>query len=207
MELELMFSDQKWNILRCLSEDRYSPLQLAEKLNTTMANISQQLRLLEAVSLVKKEKIKNRDKGKPRTLFSLNEDVAYLIPTMHNFANKKLLRVKNHHKIVLKIWFLENPELHPHVEKLYWKIEPYLSQIGAIAVKQSAKEIIIISDKPHEIEKVLHKNKAIITRIISTEEAERAMKYHKEPFSQFSDLSIIYDHDNIFQKPMEVLTK
>lgn len=207
MELELMFSDQKWNILRCLSEDRYSPLQLAEKLNTTMSNISQQLRLLEAVSLVKKEKIRNRDKGKPRTLFSLNEDIAYLIPTMHNFANKKLLRVKNHHKIVLKIWFLENPELHPHVEKVYWKIEPYLSQIGAIAVKQSTKEVIIISDKPHEIEKVLNKNKAIITRVLSTEEAERAMKHGKEPFSQFNDLSIIYDNDNIFQKQMEALTK
>jgi hypothetical protein len=41
MELELMFSEQKWNILKCLADGKASPLQLAEKLNTTMANISQ----------------------------------------------------------------------------------------------------------------------------------------------------------------------
>ena len=76
MELEPMFTEQKWNILKCLSEEKYSPLQLAEKLDTTMANISQQLRLLEAANLVKKKKIKNRDKGKPRTLFSLTDDYA-----------------------------------------------------------------------------------------------------------------------------------
>ena len=52
-----MFTEQKWNILQCLSKDKFSPIQLAEKLNTTMANISQQLRLLEAANLVKKEKI------------------------------------------------------------------------------------------------------------------------------------------------------
>ena len=201
-----MFTEQKWNILQCLSKDKFSPLQLAEKLNTTMANISQQLRLLEAANLVKKEKIKNRDKGKPRSLFSLNEDIAYLIPAMHNFANKKLLRVKDHHRIVLKIWFLENPELHPHIEKLYWRIEPYLSQIKAIVVRQSSKEIILISDKSDEIEKIINKSQVISIKQYSTEEAERAIKNHKEPFSSLNDLSIIYDQNNIFQKPMEVTT-
>ena len=34
MELETMFTEQKWNILKCLSEEKYSPLQLAEKLDT-----------------------------------------------------------------------------------------------------------------------------------------------------------------------------
>jgi DNA-binding HxlR family transcriptional regulator len=208
MELELMFAEQKWNILKCLSEGKYSPLQLAEKLNTTMANISQQLRLLEAANLVKKEKIKNRDKGKPRTLFSLNEDVAYLIPAMHNFANKKLLRVNDYHKMVLKIWFLENPELHPHIEKLYWKIEPYLSQIRAIVVKQSSRELFIITDKSAEIERIADKSKAINIKVFSPEEAEKAIKNRKEPFSSVSELSIVYDNNNILSKnPTEVIPK
>ena len=201
MELELMFSEQKWNILKCLSEDKFSPIQLAEKLNTTMANISQQLRLLEATNLVKKEKIKNRDKGKPRTLFSLNDEYAYLIPTMHNFAEKKLLRVKYHHRIILKIWFLENSELHPHLEKLYWKIEPYLSQIEALAIKQSSKELVIISDKSDEIEKAItDKSKVISIKIFSTVEAERILKQKKEPFFQLSELSVLYDPNSFFSK-------
>ena len=195
-----MFSEQKWNILKCLSEGKYSPIQLAEKLNTTMANISQQLRLLEAANLVKKEKIKNRDKGKPRSLFSLSDDYAYLVPTMSNFTDKKLLRVKDHHRIILKIWFLENPELHSHIEQVYWKIEPHLSQIQAIAINQVSKEVILISNKPDVIEKAVSKSKAINVKIFSSEGAAKALQLSKEPFSSLSELSVIYDPNNILSK-------
>ena len=199
MELETMFTEQKWNILKCLSEDKFSPLQLAEKLNTTMANISQQLRLLEAVNLVKKEKIRNRDKGKPRSLFSLTEDYAYLISTMHGFANKKLLKATEHHKIILKIWFLESSELNYGLERIYWKTEPYFKQIDAIAVNEKLKEIIIISDKEKEIKKAIGQNEAISIKIIPKEDCVKLVKQHKEPFSLISGLSIIYDPNSILK--------
>ena len=51
------------------------------------------------MSYYKKEKIKNRDKGKPRTLFSLTGDYAYLISAMDNFADKKLLETTPGQKI------------------------------------------------------------------------------------------------------------
>jgi DNA-binding transcriptional regulator GbsR (MarR family) len=199
MELETMFTEQKWNILKCLSKEKYSPLQLAEKLNTTMANISQQLRLLEAANLVKKEKIRNRDKGKPRALFSLTDDYAYLISAIQSFANKRLLKVTPHHKIILKIWFLKTPELHYAIEKLYWKIEPYIDNIDAIAVNLASKEVIIISDKVKEIEKVINKNKSISVRIFSKKDAEKLIKQSKEPFSSVSEITTIYDPNNMLK--------
>jgi DNA-binding transcriptional regulator GbsR (MarR family) len=196
MELEGMFTEQKWNILKCLSKEKYSPLQLAEQLNTTMANISQQLKLLEAVNLVKKEKIKNRDKGKPRTLFSLNDNFAYLISAMNNFADKKLMRVTDHHKIILKIWFLEDQQLHHSVERLYWKIEPYLKQIAAIAVNEKLKSVVLVAEKVKEIEKVV-KEPLLDIKILSKDEAAKLVKQGKEPFFPIEALSIIYDKDNI----------
>ncbi|MEK6946648.1 MAG: winged helix-turn-helix domain-containing protein [Nanoarchaeota archaeon] len=202
MELELLFSDQKWNILKCLSENKYSPIQLAEKLNTSTANISQQMRLLEAANLVKKEKIKNRDKGKPRTLFSLTEDYAYLIPAMNGFADKKLLKVQDHHKIILKIWFLENPDLHPQLEYLCWKIEPYLANIDAIAVNKSSKIVIIVSNKRDEIMKIAEKNKSINVEVFSIEEAESYLKHGKKPLFSIIDLAIIHDRNKIFSKKL-----
>src|SRR3989338_2788847 len=126
MELETMFTEQKWNILKCLSEDKFSPLQLAEKLNTTMANISQQMRLLEAANLVKKEKIRNRDKGKPRTLFSLTDECAYIIPTMNHFAGKKLIKVNDYQKMLLRTWFLEDLDLQQSIEKIACSVRPLL---------------------------------------------------------------------------------
>jgi len=199
MELELLFSDQKWNILRSLSEGKFSPLQLAEKLNTTIANISQQMRLLEAANLVKKEKVRNRDKGKPRTLFSLSDDCAYLIPTMNDFAAKKLLKVNDHHRIILRIWFLENPELHPQLERFYWKIEPLIEKVSAILINSDSKDIIVISDNPSEIEKAAGKSKSFSTIVFGNEEGQRLAKGSKAPFSS-SSLSIIYDKNGIFSK-------
>lgn len=183
MEMETMFTEQKWNILKCLSEDKYSPLQLADKLETTMANISQQLRLLEATNLVKKEKIRNRDKGKPRTLFSLSEDHAYLISAMDRFADKRLLKVNDHHKTVLRIWFLEDEILQNNVEKVYWKIKPKLSGIDMIAVDEENKEIIIVSDKKDIVD--IKENDNIKIKILPTRQKGRikdkvSMIYNKE---------------------------
>ena len=199
MELETMFTEQKWNILKCLSNEKFSPLQLAEKLDTTMANISQQLRLLEASNLVKKEKIKNRDKGKPRSLFSLTEDYAYLIPTMQNFANKRLLKATPHHKAILKIWFIENEELQYNMEKLYWSLEPNLKSIKGIAVNEKSNKILLISEYAKDIERVVSMNKSIDAKIFSKKEAERLISQGKKPFSSINELTIIYDPDGMME--------
>ena len=206
MELETMFTEQKWNILKCLSNEKFSPLQLAEKLNTSMANISQQLRLLEATNLVKKEKIKNRDKGKPRALFSLTSDYAYLISAMNSFANKKLLKPTPHQKIVLKIWFIEDQKLQKPIEELCQNLEPHLSGIECIAVNEKSKDIILISDKEKEIERLVI-NKSINVKIFSKKDAEKLLKQHKAPFSSLNELTIIYDINNMLKSSQGVMAK
>ena len=193
MELEPMFTEQKWNILKCLSNEKLSPLQLAANLNTTMANISQQLRLLEAADLVKKEKIKNRDKGKPRALFSLTNDYAYLVSTMKRFADKRLLKVTDHHKTILRIWFLKDPELHYELERIYWKIEPHIRHIDLIAVDESNGEIIIVSDRK-DIEKTAKSG----LRVFPRDEAARMIKRNKSPFSD--ELTIIHDPNRMLMR-------
>ena len=189
-----MFSEQKWNILKCLSKDKYSPLQLAQLLNTTIANISQQLRLLEAANLVKKEKIRNRERGKPRALFSLSNDCAYIIPTMSNFADKKLLRVSEHQKIILKIWFLENAELQKELEKIYWKLEPYMNSIHAILLKKSSRELIVVSEKPAELEKAA---KSIGIRVVAKNEMHKSARLIKE-LSSIDDIYVLHDRNSTF---------
>ena len=146
MEIGNMFTEQKWNILKCLAYEPLSPMQLSEKLGSTMANISQQLKLLEAASLVQKKKIKNRDKGKPRSLFSLSNDYVFLVPTMQQFAAKRLLKANEHHKIMLRIWFLKNEALHYPLEKLYWRLEKNFHAIESIAVDESKNQIVVVSD-------------------------------------------------------------
>ncbi len=134
MEQETLFTASKWEILKLLSEKSLSPIELAARANTSVANISQQLRLLEMAGLVRSERVPNRDKGQPRILYSLAGDHSFLIATTDDFTEKKLLKLSSYNKIILRTWFLEDRKLHYYVEKAFWHIEPLLPSIDALAL-------------------------------------------------------------------------
>ena len=143
MEIESLFSSTRWEILRALSNVSLSPMELASQLNTTSANISQQLRLLELAGLVKSEKTSNVDKGKPRVIYSISENNAYLILAAKNFAQKKLLKINNYHNFILKSWFLDNQDHHRLVSEIYNDVEPELDKIEVVAAKNSGGDLKI----------------------------------------------------------------
>ena len=62
MDYGTILTDSKWNIIKELSEKEQTPTELADKTKTTLANISQQLRLLEAYGIVKKERTESSKK-------------------------------------------------------------------------------------------------------------------------------------------------
>ena len=215
MDIVTLFTEQRWNILTFLSEKKYSPLQLAEKSNTTMANISQQLRLLEASNLVKKEKISNRDRGKPRTLFSLSDDYAYLISAMNGFADKKLKKLDNFHKILFRVWFLGDSNLEYYTEKFIWSIESWIKNIDLIIIKNEENyiRVIIASKNPKSIEKKIrnttiknsnNESKDFKIEIIPFEQAEKLAKQGRGLFSSLSGLNIIHDPFMITSKLREM---
>jgi len=205
MEIETLFTEQKWNILASLADKKQSPLQLSKRLNTSMANISQQLRLLEAFGLVKKEKIPNRDKGKPRTLFSLKKNYAYLISATGNYADKRLIELDSYHDILLRIWFIKNSNLHYFVEKAFWKIEPYLDSMDIVAFKEETDKLgfVVVSKKGKELEKklpdffiknIFGETKNFDVKILSQEQFKKSS----------SDYFVIYDPNSLAKK--EVIT-
>ena len=69
-----IFSSNKWVILKEIAENPQSPSDLALKTNTSLSNITQQLKLLEAFKVVRKEKSEEKNAGKPRTIYYLNEE-------------------------------------------------------------------------------------------------------------------------------------
>jgi DNA-binding transcriptional regulator GbsR (MarR family) len=198
MELETLFTDQKWNILKSLSFAKYSPLQLAQRSKTSMANISQQLRLLEAFNLVKKEKIKNRDRGKPRTLFSLSNDHAYIVTAFEGFAGKRLLQLDNLHKILLRAWFLQDQKQRHDAEKFIWAIEDKVNFVDFIAVQISSNKMIIGLEKSTTL-KIKKEIQSPEIDVFPIEDLREQAKKKKGIFSQPQTLHILYDRLNIFK--------
>lgn len=134
MEQETLFTSSKWDILKCLEAGKKSPLDLAKETNTSVANISQQLRLLELAGFVKSERISNRDKGLPRILYSVTDNHSYIVASTPGFVDKKFLILQEYQKCVLRIWFLDNPNLQRYVERFFWSIEKHLDKIDIIAM-------------------------------------------------------------------------
>lgn len=139
MELETLFTASKWDILQLLSENNYSPLELSERSNTSLANISQQLKLLEMAGLVTSKRLPNRDKGQPRLKYELKDDQSYLIATANNFVQKKMFKLSPYNKIILQIWFYDDPQIRYVLEKAFWQIEPHLKDIKTLGVHKAAK--------------------------------------------------------------------
>ncbi|HEY9702352.1 MAG TPA: helix-turn-helix domain-containing protein [Allocoleopsis sp.] len=135
MEQETLFTSSKWDILKCLEKSKKSPIDLAKETNTSVANISQQLRLLELAGFVKSERVSNRDKGLPRILYSISDNHSYIVSTMPGFVDKKFLKLQDYQKCTLKIWFLDNHSVQRYVERFFWStLEPILDKIDLIAL-------------------------------------------------------------------------
>lgn len=86
-------TSSKWEILNILAQKPSAPLEIAKTLQTTIANVSQQLRLLEAAGLVTRKKVPNSQAGKPRALFSLKEDFCDIIIVTKDSADKRHIKL------------------------------------------------------------------------------------------------------------------
>jgi DNA-binding transcriptional regulator GbsR (MarR family) len=148
MELDSFLASPRWEILKIISERPSSPIEIAEKTKTTVSFISQQLKLLEATQLVKKEKTGAFEKGKPRNLFSISKDLLYLIILTNGFGEKRLLNLEGYQKSILRIWFLENKQLQSFLEDFLYRIKNNFNEISAIFLdlKKVNPSVIIFSE-------------------------------------------------------------
>jgi predicted transcriptional regulator len=204
MEQETLFTASKWDILKMLSSGPKSPLQLSKLSNTSVANISQQLRLLEMAGLVQSKRISNRDKGQPRQLYSLVGNHSFLIASTADFVDKKLLKLSDYNKIILKIWFIENAHVHYYLEKAFWTLDNFMPQIQGLFVDKktySSDPIVltIVSDSPavkKELKKISVKNSEGMQKTIVFN-VKTKQEFSKSSTSEISSLYAIYDPQNL----------
>ncbi len=161
MELDSFLASPRWEILKIISENPSSPIEIAEKTKTTVSFISQQLKLLEAAQIVSKEKTGAFEKGKPRSVFSISKDIFYLAMLTKGLGDKKSLNLENYQKAILRSWFVEDKSLQYFLEEVFHKIKDNFQNIDAILVdnKKTNPLIILISEdkKIQQIFEILYK--------------------------------------------------
>ncbi len=145
MDFDMLLASPRWEILQIIAEKPASPVELAEKIGTTVSYISQQMRLLEVAGLIKRERTGAVEKGKPRTLFSVADELAYFVLLAKGFSSKKLIKTQESHKNILRIWSVEDVSLHFYIERLYWRLCDSEEAEGIFIQVASPYKIIIAS--------------------------------------------------------------
>jgi predicted transcriptional regulator len=148
MDFDIFLTSPRWEILKIIAEKPSSPVEISEKLKTTVSYVSQQLKLLDAANLLTKEKTGAFEKGKPRTLFGLSNELFYLTLLGKEVSIKKLVRLTEYHKSILKIWLLNDVSYHYPIEKIYWRLEESLEELEGIYIdnSNSIPKLIVISE-------------------------------------------------------------
>lgn len=146
MDFDSFLASPRWEILKILAENPSSPTEIAVKLETTVAYVSQQLKLLDAAGLIIRTKTGASEKGKPRSIFQLSKEIVYVAALSEGISEKKAFNANDYHKTILKIWLVKDPSLHYYLEKLYWKLEENRKEIESIFLDVSSEKIIVISD-------------------------------------------------------------
>ncbi|MBN2423378.1 winged helix-turn-helix transcriptional regulator, partial [Candidatus Woesearchaeota archaeon] len=201
--------DSKWRIINELSRYNLSPVELAKKLRTSIANISTQLRLLEALNIVKKNKSNNTGKGKPRTIYSLTKQFSYITLIKKNFCGKKFMRLNELDNMIFSVYFINDSKVQYYLLKFYFLYEKEIrscTAFGFIGYLEKDIEILAIHPDKQEIiqrfENIQFTNNEITRKIIvnvyTGEELEKGVNEKDQNFVSLVDKCyIIYDPVNL----------
>jgi hypothetical protein len=160
MDIETLFVDSKWRILSELSLGAMSPTELAKKTGTSAANISAQLRLLEAMDLIQEEKHTNISKGEARKTYSLKKEFAYLVISSRQSIGKRMIKLTPDLMIYFNVWLINDSEIPPMLVKLWVENEIIFkntNSFGYVGFKEEL-EILIISDNTQEFSDLNNKS-------------------------------------------------
>lgn len=152
MGFEAVVTPVRWALLSSIAQRPASPLQLAQDLGMTMANVSMNLKLLEAAGIVTSRHIRERAAGKPRKLYSITRDMGYIATLGQGYQVRVEFELDRYHKAVFALMQID-AKYHPplmrliHEHEYLLKAPGYVRIIGGgilfISVGRSEKENIV----------------------------------------------------------------
>ncbi|MFH1211391.1 MAG: helix-turn-helix domain-containing protein [Candidatus Woesearchaeota archaeon] len=223
MDFGELLTGSRWKILQELAKKPLSESELAAKLSTSLANISQQIRLLEAYSFVIKEKEAVQEgiragnkRGKPKSLYSLSIAVASVAMVTGSGAERVSREINPFEAMLLNILlFLKEQDRYFLLKHLISNDELVKHSQGIGFLKSSTEdvEIITITDDFESIRKKYSnvfikfgdREKKIVSWTHSLQEIKDGLARKESYFINLTKKIIpIYESEEVFKK-IEVL--
>ena len=151
MEIEAVFSDIRWNIISELAKRPQSPSELASNVNTSLANISVQMRLLEALDVVSQSKPQNAS-GSARKIYNLKRPICYLTLASEVAIGKKMIPVTDESIAYFSAWLIREENAPQLILKVLSNHDILRTSecIGYISLKDLQLELLIVNKEKKE---------------------------------------------------------
>lgn len=212
-EMPDIFNINKWSILKELSIKEQSATDLAETINTSISNITQQLKLLEAYGIVIKNKSNEKTVGKPKIIYRIKEDFVYAAMLKNGKAEKRLFRLEGFNGFIHNMIFTTGPDDSFYILKFILKHEEILKRckaFGFIKSTRDAVELFILAENVDEIrarfsnmfiEDISGKTKKIINWTHNEWEINDGLSRKDKYFlDMLWNVQILYDPNRILEK-------
>ena len=208
-----LLQNSRWDIVHAISKNHASATAIAEHIGTSIPNVTQQLKLLEAYDIVTYTKEQN-GVGKPRRLYTLKRPVAHLTFATSGMAQQKFFHPGKYQTFIISTTFIKNPEEQCCLLKFLLDNEELLEKCAIAYVRSSAEEmeVFLLTDETDDIRKKYSNNTVeacgkkmqIVAWTHSTYEVQDGLTKNDKHFEHLlKDSLIIHDPDN---KLAEVLT-
>src|SRR3989344_1573518 len=207
-----VISNSKWLLLKEIAQKEQSATELAKKLDTSVSNITQQLKLLEAYNIVTKEKSQEKHVGKPRIIYSLKEEFAYAAMIRNGAAQKRIFKLEGFGGFFFNLAFVAGTEDAFYILKFAFKHDELLKKCKAMGFIRSTKESIelfLLTENVDEvrsrfsnlfIEDIHGKTKKIINWTHNSWEIDDGLKRKDKYFlDMLRNVQILYDQSGALQ--------
>ncbi len=215
-EIPDIFNNNRWAILKELSKGEQSATDLAETLKTSVSNITQQLKLLEAYNIIIKRKSDEKAVGKPKTIYKIKDEFVYAAMLKNGRAEKRLFKLEGFNGFIHNMIFTTGPDDSFYILKFMLKHEEVLKRckaFGFIRSTRDAVELFILTEHVDDIrarfsnlfiEDMNGKTKKIINWTHNEWEINDGFNRKDKYFlDMLWNVQILYDPNKILEKAVE----
>ena len=130
-------SSAKKQVLQELTEQAWTPTDLADELGKSSNTIYNHLEDLYELGILRKERI--TAKTRPKTEYSIGDGFVQYVAILPGQYAERSLELTPEKQALIRVWNIPQPEFHPYVENYWWDIKhcadlTYREDIEAIAV-------------------------------------------------------------------------
>ena len=204
MGVEQLFTGSRWQLLEALAKKPQSTSELAEKLQTSQANTSQQLKQLELAGIIKRRRAP--EKKRVHYVYEIPQEYTYLISLAPGRAQKSVVEHKDHRQLILTL--LSHEHAIPLTTFLLCLPDYFNKSLAIGVLKRPNPQLFILTEHVDEfrtnsnieVQTIQGEAKIAIWSHSANEVAQGLKNNDQYFYDSLQQTSIVYDPQGELQK-------